>query len=150
MISSSGIASALADCWKQSLTAGPHIQSALGGKLTSEANVLGEKRPSNKSVEEAQHLLLCWFGYWNSLKCTMVFSIIRYTADMSHPFYSPSCLQGEKKNKPPETGAAAVTQLSIWDKALSAPLSFPLHSVLLRIFGCSVNLQIMRFFSNCF
>jgi len=80
----------------------------------------------------------------------MVFSIIRCTADMSHPFYSPQLFtKGKKKIKSPETGAAAVTQLSIWDKALSAPLLFPLCSVLLHIFGCSVNLQIGRFFLNC-
>lgn len=68
---------------------------------------------------------------------------------MSHPFYSPQLFTKGKKTQNPEIGAAAVTQLSIWDKALSA-LLFPLHSVLLHIFGCSVNLQIMRFFSNCF
>lgn len=63
MTSGTAVASALADCLEESLTVGPHIQSALEGKkLTSEANVLGEKRPTNESTEEAQRLLLCWFG----------------------------------------------------------------------------------------
>lgn len=39
-----------------------HTVSTGGEKLTSEANVLGEKRPTNESTEEAQRLLLCWFG----------------------------------------------------------------------------------------
>lgn len=45
---------------KKGLPLAPHTASSEGGKkLTSEANILVEKRPSNESVEQAQCLLLC-------------------------------------------------------------------------------------------
>lgn len=60
MISGTAIASALADCWEERVTIHPYTQPALKGKkLTSEANILVEKRPSNESMEQAQRLLLC-------------------------------------------------------------------------------------------
>lgn len=60
MISGTAIASALADCWEETVTTHPHTQPSLKGeKLTSEASILVEKRPSNESMEQAQCLLLC-------------------------------------------------------------------------------------------
>lgn len=60
MISGTAIASALTDCWEERVNTHPHTQPAWKGeKLTSEANILVEKRASNESVEQAQCLLLC-------------------------------------------------------------------------------------------
>lgn len=60
MISGTAVASALTDLWGRKGYHSPHTQPALKGeKLTSEANILVEKRPSNESMEQAQCLLLC-------------------------------------------------------------------------------------------
>lgn len=60
MISGTAIASVLTDCWEERVTTHPHPQPALKGeKLSSEAKILVERRPSNESMEQAQCLLLC-------------------------------------------------------------------------------------------